>query len=161
MEIEVPVISLVRGRALIHPEIPLMADIVLVTPDAKFRDSHVASNLVPGDGAQILWTSVLGPTRASYFFLTEQMLTAEDGLRFGFVHEIVPAETLEARALEIANELTQKSQMALRYTRMVVHYDWRQRFATEASFGFVTEMLSMKTRGGQHNFDPNRLLGKK
>lgn len=161
MEIEVPVISLVRGRALIHPEIPLMADIVLATPDATFRDSHVASNLVPGDGAQIFWTSVLGPTRASYFFLTEQMLTAEDGHRLGFVHEVVPAETLEARALEIAKDLVSKSPFALRYTRMVVHHEWRKRFATESSFGFVTEMLSMKSKGGQHNFDPNRLLGKK
>ncbi len=161
MEIEVPVISLVRGRALIHPEIPLMADIVLATPDAKFRDSHVASNLVPGDGAQIFWTSVLGPTRASYFFMTEQMLTAEDGLRLGFVHEVLPPEALEARALEIATNLAGKSQFALRYTRMVVHQNWRNRFATESSFGFVSEMLSMKSKGGQHNFDPNRLLGKK
>jgi enoyl-CoA hydratase/carnithine racemase len=157
MDIEAPIISIVNGPAMIHPELPLMADIVLAAPTARFRDSHVTSNLVPGDGGQIFWTSVLGPTRASYFFLTQETLTAEDGVRFGFVHEIVVADKLLLRATELAGHLASKSQSALRYTRMVVHQALRNRFATEAGYGFIAEMLSMSSKEGKHELDPNRL----
>lgn len=157
LEVEAPIISIVNGPAMIHPELPLMADIVLASPTACFRDSHVASNLVPGDGGQIFWTSVLGPTRASYFFMTEETLSAEAGMRYGFVHEIVAPEMLLTRARELADHLASKSQFALRYTRMAVNQGWRNRFATEASYGFVVEMLSLSTRGGQHELDPSKL----
>src|SRR5665213_638779 len=42
LEIDVPVISAINGPALIHSELPVLADIVLATDAVKFRDTHMA-----------------------------------------------------------------------------------------------------------------------
>lgn len=56
MDIEVPVISAVNGPARIHPEIPVLSDIVIASDNALFQDApHYMSGIVPGDGAHVVW----------------------------------------------------------------------------------------------------------
>ena len=78
-------------------------------------------------------------------------------MRYGFAHEVVAPEMLLNRARELAGHLASKSQFAFRYTRMALNQSWRNRFATEASYGFVVEMLSLSTWGGQHELDLSKL----
>jgi enoyl-CoA hydratase/carnithine racemase len=148
LEVEIPIISLVHGPVTLHPEIPLLADVVLASPEASFKDSHIPAGLVPGDGSQIFWTAVLGPTRASYFLLTEQVLAVEEALRLGVVHEVLPRGQLLSRAREIADRLVTKPQYTLRYTRMVVHQSLRERMARELASGFTAEFVAMGGSGG-------------
>lgn len=150
LEIDMPMIGVVNGPATIHPEIALMVDVVLASPHACFRDSHLPGGIVPGDGGQVYWTSVLGPTRGSYFLLTEQTLSAEDALGLGAVHEIVDDARLLPRAREIAARLASKPLFTLRYTRMTLQQAFKERFAKELSLGFAAEMLAMNTAGGGH-----------
>jgi enoyl-CoA hydratase/carnithine racemase len=90
MEIPVPVIAAINGPVHRHPELPLMSDIVLATPDAVFQDEcHLPQGLLPGDGMHVVMPMLMGRVRGSYFLLTGQVLDAEDARAMGLVNEIV------------------------------------------------------------------------
>jgi enoyl-CoA hydratase/carnithine racemase len=66
LSIEVPVIVAINGPCKMHPEIPLMSDVVLASDDTWFDDGpHFPRGLVPGDGQHLIWLHVMGPTRTS------------------------------------------------------------------------------------------------
>lgn len=56
-------------------------------------------------GALEIFRSALDPTRAADLILTGSLCDADEALRIGLVHEIVPAEDLLARSLTVASEL--------------------------------------------------------
>lgn len=64
-------ISAVNGPCNIHSEIPVLGDIVLASDDTYFQDaSHFPRGQVPGDGQHVIWSFLVGHTRARYFILT-------------------------------------------------------------------------------------------
>lgn len=121
LEIEVPVIAAVRGRATVHAEIALLSDIVVASEDAVFADGpHFRFGAVPGDGVHLVWQYLLGPTRGRYFLLTGQRLNAQQALDLGIVNEVLPTESLLDRARELAAQLAKQPPTVLRYTRNVM-----------------------------------------
>jgi enoyl-CoA hydratase/carnithine racemase len=110
MDIEVPVIAAVNGPARIHPEIPVLADIVLASDTALFQDApHFMSGIVPGDGAHVVWPHVIGANRGRYFLITGQELHAKQALDYGAVSEVLARERLLPRALELAHSRSASS----------------------------------------------------
>ena len=119
LDIEVPMIAAVNGPALRHSEIPLLCDIVLAADTAAFQDSgHFMSNLVPGDGVHVVYPMLLGANRGRYFLLTGQSIAAQEALQLGLVSEVLTSEALLPRAWELAEQVSQKSDLVLRYTRV-------------------------------------------
>jgi enoyl-CoA hydratase/carnithine racemase len=118
LDVEAPVIGAVNGKASVHAELALLSDVVLAAESAVFQDApHFRRGTVPGDGVHVIWPHLIGPTRARYFLMTGQKLTAEDGLRLGFVNEVLPQDRLLGRAWELARELARQPDLTLRYTR--------------------------------------------
>ncbi len=146
LNIEIPVISAINGPVAVHPELAILADIVLATPDTSFTDSHLLADTVPGDGGHIVWSAVLGPTRAAYFLITSETLSVDDALRMGAVHEIVERDALLDRARWHAAQLASKSPLILRYSRVALTQQLRMRFAAEMRLGLVSEMLGRNAR---------------
>src|SRR5271165_1072885 len=61
LDLDILIISVVNGPALIHSEIAVMADIVIACPEAEFADrAHFVRNVVPGDGVHLVWGNLLG-----------------------------------------------------------------------------------------------------
>ena len=115
LDIEVPVIAAINGPATVHAEIGLLADIVLASDTATFRDApHFRYGTVPGDGTHIVWPLLLGPNRGRYFLLTGQRLSALEAKDLGVVSEVLPAAALLDRAWEVARDLARQPDMALR-----------------------------------------------
>src|SRR5690242_14231601 len=55
LRIPVPVIAALNGPCHLHLEIPLLADMVIVTEDTEFSDSaHLPTGMVPGDGMHVI-----------------------------------------------------------------------------------------------------------
>jgi enoyl-CoA hydratase/carnithine racemase len=144
LDIEVPIISAVNGPARFHPEIPVLSDIVIASETALFQDApHFMGGIVPGDGAHVVWTHLLGPNRGRYFLLMGQELDAQKALDYGVVGEVVPADELQARAMEIAKVFAGKTDLALRYSRVVLTQRYKRLMDEGLSLGLGLEALAV------------------
>ncbi len=147
LAIEVPVIGAVNGPAHIHAELLVLSNIVIASDTASFADSaHFPYGVVPGDGVHVVWPHLLGPTRASYFLLTGQILSAQQGLEFGFVNEVVPFDQVNARAWALAEEIAAKPIMARHFSRTLLTYEMKRRMLEQLSHGFALEGMAMLDR---------------
>jgi enoyl-CoA hydratase/carnithine racemase len=148
--IDVPVVSAVNGPALIHSEIPVMGDVVLAAEHAEFADrAHFAvRNTVPGDGVNIIWGELLGPTRAKYFLLTGQAIAADEALRLGVVNEVLPAADLQRRAAELSAQLAERTLPILRYTKAAISIGFRRGLREHISHGLGVQGSGHWSLGG-------------
>jgi enoyl-CoA hydratase/carnithine racemase len=148
--IDVPVISAVNGPALIHSEIPVMGDIVLAADHTEFADrAHFAvRDTVPGDGVNIVWGELLGPTRAKYFLLTGQAIDAHEAQRLGVVNEVLAADELGSRAAELARSLAERTLPVLRYTKAAISIGCRRGLREHVSHGLGVQGSGHWSLGG-------------
>ena len=154
LDIEVPVIAAINGPAWRHSEIPLLSDIVLASETAAFQDSaHFASGLVPGDGVHIVYPLLLGLNRGRYFLLTGQTLDAREAKELGLVAEVLPQDEVLARAWALAEDLTKKPTLLLRYTRLMFTEYLRRRLQELLGYGLAMEGLALmeKAEAGGEN----------
>jgi enoyl-CoA hydratase/carnithine racemase len=136
VNIDVPLISVVNGPATIHTELALLADIVLSVPGAEFADhAHVTRGVVPGDGVQVVWRNLLGPSRASYHLLTGAAVPAEEALRLGMVHEIHEPDKIVERAYELAEPLAALPREMLAYTCAALRIEDRRTLPEAVAHG--------------------------
>jgi enoyl-CoA hydratase/carnithine racemase len=143
MDIEVPVISAVNGPARIHPEIPVLSDIVIASENALFQDApHFMSGIVPGDGAHVVWPHLIGANRGRYFLLSGQELSAQQALEYGAVSEVVPRDRLLPRALELARIIAAKAPLTRRYTRVALTQRIKRLLQEGLSLGLAVEALA-------------------
>ncbi|MES2097021.1 MAG: enoyl-CoA hydratase/isomerase family protein [Pseudomonadota bacterium] len=144
LDIEVPVISAINGPARIHPEIPVMSDIVIAADTTLFQDApHFMSGIVPGDGAHVVWTHLLGPNRGRYFLLMGQEIDAAEGHRLGVIGEVVSMGRVLPRAMEIARDFAAKPNLARRYARVVLTQRYKRLMAEGLDLGLALEALAV------------------
>lgn len=143
MDIEVPVIAAINGPARIHPEIPVLSDIVLASETALFQDApHFMSGIVPGDGAHIVWPHVLGPNRGRYFLLSGQELDARSAMDLGVVAEVLAPESLMDRARELARMIAAKPSLTRRYSRAALTQRIKRLLQEGLGYGLTMEALA-------------------
>lgn len=145
INLDVPIIAIANGRATIHSELLLLADIVLAVPDAAFSDqAHVVRGIVPGDGVQTVWRLLLGPSRASYYLLTGEEISSHQALRLGLVHEVHSRQSIRDRASELARPLAALTRETLAYTRAVLRAADRRDLADAAASGLAYAGLAKR-----------------
>ena len=143
LDIDVPVIAAVNGRALVHSEYILTCDAVIAADTAIFQDlPHLTFGLVPGDGVHVLWPHVLGPVRGRYFLMTQQKIGAEEALRLGVVNEVVAPNALTDRAWALARQLAALPTLTLRYSRVALSQRLKLMLAQELGYGLALQGLS-------------------
>jgi len=96
-----------------------LCDFTLATPDAKFGYTEVRIGFVPAIVSTFLLRQV-GEKQARDLLLTGRIFGAEEAVRMGLVSEIVPTETLMARAHELAALLMENSSASLRATKQLL-----------------------------------------
>lgn len=143
LDIEVPVIAAVNGPARIHPEIPVLSDIVLASETATFQDMpHFMSGIVPGDGAHLVWPNLLGANRGRYFLLTGQELSAQEAKEYGVVNEVLAPDALLPRAQELAATIAEKPYLTRRYGRLALVQRLKQMMVDGLGYGLAIEALA-------------------
>jgi enoyl-CoA hydratase/carnithine racemase len=144
LDIPFPVISCINGPAERHAELPLLADIVLASDNATIRDSaHFVNRTVPGDGINIVLSSLIGWNRARYHMLTGQAISAPEALRLGLVAELHPRSALLERARQLATDLVRQDPLVLRYTRQLFTHQIRGSLDALEGFGLALEGLAL------------------
>jgi enoyl-CoA hydratase/carnithine racemase len=99
------VIAAVGGYALGGGcELALACDYRVGSERAVFGQPEVLLGVIPGGGGTQRLARLVGPSRAKELCLTGRQVRADEALRIGLVDEMVPAEELHARALELAAE---------------------------------------------------------
>jgi crotonobetainyl-CoA hydratase len=129
-----PVIVAVNGLAIGGGfEFSLQATIVIAAPHVEFGLPELQRGFIPEAGG--LWRAHrrLPVNIASELMLTGRRLTAEEGLRFGFVNRIVPRDQLMDTAREIAGRIVASAPLAvaalLEITREVEALSDKEAFA--------------------------------
>ncbi len=100
------VIAAVAGPALGGGcELALACDMRLAADSARFGQPEILLGIIPGGGGTQRLPRLVGPSRAKDMILTGRQVAAEEALSIGLVDEIVPRDSLMARARELAAEL--------------------------------------------------------
>jgi enoyl-CoA hydratase/carnithine racemase len=100
------VIAAVSGFALGGGcELALACDYRIASERAVFGQPEILLGIIPGGGGTQRLSRLVGPARAKEICLTGRQVKAEEALRIGLCDEIVPAEQLHERALELAGQL--------------------------------------------------------
>ncbi|MEO5840574.1 MAG: enoyl-CoA hydratase/isomerase family protein [Acidimicrobiales bacterium] len=145
LNIEVPMIAAINGPAYRHLELALLCDITIAADTAVFVDSgHFEhGNLVPGDGVNVVMTMLVGINRARYFHLTGQTIDAREALELGMVNEVLPSTEVMPRARAIARQLARKSNLQLRYSRVILTEPIKQQMHRLVGYGMALEGLAI------------------
>jgi len=113
-----PVVAAVDGAAVgAGLSVALLADICIVTPDARILDGHVRLGVAAGDHAVMVWPLLCGMAKAKYHLLTGRTILGAEAERIGLVSLCVPDEELHKTAMEIARELRDGPAWAIGWTK--------------------------------------------
>ncbi len=141
--IRVPMIWGLEGRAHVHAEYGLLANIIVAAEDASFNDlPHFAGGIIPGDGVFTLWSYFIGPGRAQAMLLDPRPMSAHQAADLGVVAEIVPRGRAVARAREIAQSLLARPEVTRRNTRIHFMQPIKERPVREVGYGLALEGAS-------------------
>ena len=94
-------------------------DITISSDTAGYCLSEVKLGLIPATISPYV-IRAMGARAAHRYFLTAERFSAAEALRIGFVHEVVPAADLDARALELVKALVNAGPQAVRLCKKLV-----------------------------------------
>lgn len=141
--IRVPMIAAVEGRAHIHSEYALMANVIVAGASASFSDlPHFAGGIVPGDGIYTAWSYRAGAGRAEAFLLNPEPISALTAKDWGVVAEVVADGSAVARARELADLYLAKPEGTRRNTRIHFVQPLKEALVRETGYGLALEGAS-------------------
>ncbi len=154
--IRVPVIAAIEGRAHIHSDYALLANVIVASEGATFQDvGHYAAGVAPGDGIFTTWSYRAGAGRAEAFLLNPQPLPARTAQEWGVVAEVVPNGKALGRARELAELYLKAPEVTRRNTRVHFIQPLKERVVREVGYGLSLEgasaadlIKSMKVKTG-------------
>ncbi len=125
-----PIVSAIHGPAVgAGLAAGLLADISVVGRTARIIDGHTRLGVAAGDHAAICWPLLCGMAKSKYYLLTCDVLTGEEAERIGLVSICVDDEDVQPRALEVAIQLAQGAQSAIRWTKQTLNNWYRAQSA--------------------------------
>ncbi|MEX2144216.1 MAG: enoyl-CoA hydratase-related protein [Anaerolineales bacterium] len=121
-KISKPIIAAVSGWCLGGGnELALSCDLIVASESARFGQPEINLGVIPGAGGTQRLTRALGKTLAMEMVLNNRTLTAEEAQRFGLVNRVVPIETYENAALELASEIASRAPLAVRLAKEAIN----------------------------------------
>ncbi|HYX40295.1 MAG TPA: enoyl-CoA hydratase-related protein, partial [Pyrinomonadaceae bacterium] len=116
-----PVIAMINGYCLGGGcELALACDLRIASERASFGQPEINLGIIPGGGGTQRLTHLVGEGKAMELILTGEIINAQAAHAIGLVNMVVPHEELEAKTLEIANRIAEKSPIALRLAKEAV-----------------------------------------
>lgn len=143
VNIRVPMIAAVEGRAHVHSEYALLANVIVAAEGATFHDApHFAGGIVPGDGIFTTWSYRAGAGRAEAFMLNPQPITAAVAQQWGVVAEVVPNGKALTRAQDLARQYLKVPEVTRRNSRVHMIQPLKERLVREVGYGLSLEGAS-------------------
>ncbi len=109
-----PSIAAINGYALGGGlEMALACTFRFATPNARLGLPEISLGLIPGYGGTQRLTRMVGQAKALQMILTGKPIKAEEAFRLGLVYKVVEPEKLMDECLSLAEELCEKSPLAI------------------------------------------------
>ena len=125
----------------------LSCDFRIAASGARMGSATLRFGLLPDEGGQYLLVQHMGVARTMDFLMRKKIVPAEEALALGLVHEVTPPEELEDRALDLATELAEGPQVAMRMLKRSIYN------AAELSFSQALDEIAAKTAVTDHHPD--------
>ena len=117
-----PVIAAINGFALGGGcELAMACDIRLASDKAKLGQPEVSLGVTPGFGGTQRLPRLVGRGKAMQMILTGEMVDAQEALRIGLVEEVIPADKLMDRAMELAKLICTKAPLAVKASKECIN----------------------------------------
>ncbi len=121
-DLDKPVIAAVNGVAMGGGfEIALACDIIIASDKATFALPEPRVGLAALAGGLHRLPREIGTKQALGMILTGRRVSAEEGMRLGFVNDVVPADQLMATARAWAGQILECSPMSIRASKQAVY----------------------------------------
>lgn len=102
-------------------EIAAACDFRIAAEDTVLAQPEINIGIFPGWGGSQRLARIIGLPRAKEMILTGRKVIAEEALRLGLVHQVVPINELENTVMDLAKELASKSKPALMTAKRAVN----------------------------------------
>ncbi len=136
-----PIISAINGPAAgAGLVVGILADISIAAKRAMLVDGHPRLGVAAGDVAPIIWPLACGMAKAKYYLLTCKPVSGEEAERIGLVSMCVEDDELQETALNIATDLAEGSQSAIRWTKYSLN-NWLRQAGPLFDNALALEML--------------------
>lgn len=140
-----PIIAAVAGPAFAGGAgLVLASDIVVAGPSASFALPEIRRGLVAGIVAPLLAFRI-GAGRAAHLLLTAETISADEALRVGLVHQIVPDELVWARGAEIAGGCAAGAPEAVQLTKRILNETIGESLVAQLSTGAAASATARTT----------------
>jgi 2-(1,2-epoxy-1,2-dihydrophenyl)acetyl-CoA isomerase len=117
-----PIVAAVNGVAAgAGFSLAMAADLVVASADARFVPAFHRIGLVPDSGLARTLVRAVGRHRALEILLGERDLSAVDAAALGLVARVVPADELQAAALELARRLASGATRGIGMTKRLLN----------------------------------------
>lgn len=125
----------------------LACDFRIASTEARLGSGTLRFGFLPDEGGQYLLVQLLGVARTMDFLMRNRIVSAEEALELGLVHEVAPPDELMERALGLARELADGPQVAMRLLKRSVYN------AAEMTFTQALDEIAAKTAISDHHAD--------
>jgi enoyl-CoA hydratase/carnithine racemase len=122
-EIDAPVIVALKGWVMGGSfQRTLLCDIRVASESTRFRLPETTFGVIPDTGGVAVLYEMCGPGLVSDMVLTGRVLEAQEALAHGIVSRVVPAEDLDATAMEMAERIASSPAVTVKMAREVIRH---------------------------------------
>ncbi len=125
----------------------LSCDFRIASTEARIGSGTLRFGLLPDEGGHFLLVQLLGVAKAMDFMMRNRIVGGEEAQELGLVHETVQPGELMPRTMELAQELANGPQVAMRLLKSTIYN------AAEVTFAQSLDDIAGKTAISDHHPD--------
>jgi len=125
----------------------LACDFRIASTDAKLGSATLRFGFLPDEGGQFLLVQLIGVAKTMDFLMRQRIVSAAEALDLGLVHEVVAPAELMQRTMDLARELAEGPQVAMRMLKRSIYN------AAELTFAQALDEIAAKTAVSDHHPD--------
>jgi 2-(1,2-epoxy-1,2-dihydrophenyl)acetyl-CoA isomerase len=125
----------------------LACDFRIAARSARMGSATLRFALLPDEGGQWLLVQHLGVAKTMDFLMRKRIVSADEALEAGLVHQVTADDELAGAAMELARELADGPQVAMRLLKRSIYG------AAELSFSHALDDIASKTAISDHHAD--------
>lgn len=125
----------------------LACDFRIASTEARLGSGTLRFGLMPDEGGQFLLVQLMGVAKTIDFLMRSRIVSADEALELGLVHEVVPPDRLLERTMTLAQELANGPQVAMRLLKRSIYN------AAEMTLAQALDEIAAKTAISDHHPD--------